>query len=162
MVSSKDVPTPELEPDPEQTDKIRLVHDEVNRQRLALAVRRSNLQTRATVIIGGAGVGLTILGKDNGGWAAWTATGLAVAAAILGVLALEVVNRKGKELGMKAMMEATLSAASAYLAEHRIVYDKIEAHEDDLAGYARRNHMVSAGWAVLAASWVLSTVSLII
>jgi hypothetical protein len=56
------------------------------------------MQTRATVLIGGAGVGLTLVGKSGTGWVAIVSGILAVIAAALAVVLAYDGGRAGVSL----------------------------------------------------------------
>jgi len=140
--------------------RLRLVHDEVDKQRAALSQRIGNLQTRAAILVGGAGVGLTFLGATGTKtcWV-WLAGLLSIIAAFAGVAGIVLVGQKGKEVSLPDLRNSAMVAEDLYSAEWTLVDDKIEAHTSALKAYEWRYRAVWVGFIVLALSWVLATVS---
>jgi len=133
-------------------EQLRLVHDELNRQRSAVTGRHDSMRTRAAILIGGAGVGLTFLANFHSVWLAWTSGILAIVAAGAGVIAL-LVQGVGDDVIVRKLRDNSL-VVDTYSAEWQLVEDKLVALEFDESSLNVKRLAVQFGFALLVLSWI--------
>jgi len=152
---------------------------------------RTSLQTRAAVLAAGAGVGLAFVASTKH-LNCWTfiAGGLSVLAAVIGVVAIEIVNAVGRQIQMGTLWHSAIQkdrpaddAVDAYSAEWHLVENEIKQHvgegqfqqtnpdtkkknnkpyRGDIVGFTRQRWLVTSGYAMLALSWISAFISLCI
>jgi hypothetical protein len=145
-------------------ERLDVVRQEVDIQRGLQATRESSLQTRLAILVGGAGVGLTLMAGGRLNWASVTAGLFALVAASTGVAAMTAVKATGVEVSLAKAWEVLNSAEppDVYSLQYRLVADKITAHECDNGRYRARARAAQAGFAVLVLSWLVGAVSYLI
>jgi hypothetical protein len=148
---------PTTGPAADPLEQLRLVHDELNRQREYVANRHKSMQDRATVLIGAAGVSLGIQVANLPHWILWVVLLPSIASATLG--AISIRGTRSPEIDV-ALLRANVLGIDIYSAEYALVTDKIQAHDFEVVALESRRRLVIAGFGFLAASWIETIVVL--
>lgn len=163
--------------------KIRVVHEELIRQREAISTKQANLQVRGGILIGGAGVGLAFLAATyqssrHLNWEAIVAGVLAIAASAVAVVALEFVNRRthdidipdqweqahGPDFVADDIEETIVSAGIGYLYGRDIIDPAtgMTSHDNgERVGFRHQRYTVTVGYCLLVMAWIFALISLI-
>ena len=130
-------------------ETLRLIHDELNRQRDSLSRRAEAINGRATVLIGSAAItgGVQASGVGNG-WLILAVAATATAA-IFGILA--TLPRMGDELNPK-MVRTKLYYLEPEKAELFLIDHKNDVHAEDEDRLKRRARYLKIGYVALAVS----------
>lgn len=131
-----------------------LLHEEVLRQRESMARKMSNTYTRATILVGAAGV----LGGTSVATGSPTETltialvslGLFAAAAVLGLTALRPLS--GDEVDVEAMISETANYIADDL-KRAIISSNLHAHGEYERSLKRRTKTIVAGFIALSLAW---------
>jgi hypothetical protein len=142
-------------------EQLRVIHGELDKQRALQTARESALQTRLALLVGGAGLGMTLMARAPVGLLSILAGVLALTAAAVGVITMVALKTKGDEVA-PAKLRAQLhlpETPDVYSLEHRLTQDKIAAHQDDQARLRVKSHACQIGFGLLVLSWLLAAIS---
>lgn len=134
-------------------EQLKLIHAEVDRQRAVMSQRRSNMFTRATILVAASGVLTSVLALN---WASpwqFISAAISIMAAGFGVWAMwpRTVIDSDATLNFKARLEA-----DPYSTEYSIVSDNMDALASNMASIEKLGQVVSRGYAVLVLSWLVT------
>jgi hypothetical protein len=133
------------------TEQLKLVHSEVDRQRAAIAARRTGMHTRAAVLVTAAGILASVQTTSwVSGWQI-VSIGLFVAAAIFGLLAMRPMS--GDESHPAALFKESLGL-HPYSIEYRIVEDNVQALNGELEMIKAIALMLRIGYLILGVAWL--------
>lgn len=131
-----------------------LLHDEVLRQRESMARKMSNTYTRATILVGAAGVlgGTSIVAGASAETLAVALLSLALfaAAAVLGLVALRPLS--GDEVDVEALISETAKYTSDDL-KRAIISSNLHAHGEYERSLQRRTRTIVVGFIALSLAW---------
>lgn len=131
-----------------------LLHEEVLRQRESMARKMSSTYTRATILVGAAGVlgGTSITTGATRETLAVALLSLALfaAAAVLGLIALRPLS--GDEVDVEAMIAGTTKYKSDDL-KRAVISSNLHAHEDYERSLSSRTRTIVAGFIALSLAW---------
>ena len=133
-------------------DQLRIAHEELNRQRDAVARRHDSIRTRAAVLVGAAAIGQAFITQHASVWG-WASGLLALLAAVLGVLAL-LVKSVGEDVLVEELRNNAVAGADVYSVEWQLVDDKIKAHRFDENALNLKRLLVLWGFTILVVSWI--------
>jgi len=137
-------------------EQLKLVHGEVDRQRVAINQRMGNMHTRAAILVTASGVYSTVQASD---WASgWQFIGisLSIVAACIGLWSMRPSS------GIDA--NATLAfrerlMAEPYSTEYSIVIDSMDGLKDDLDRIEKSAKLIVAGYGILVLAWLAMPVT---
>jgi hypothetical protein len=133
------------------TEQLELIHDEVDRQRSAIAARRTGMHTRSAVLVTAAGILASVQTTSwVSGWQV-VSIGLFIVAAVLGLVAMRPMT--GEESHPETLFSQSLGM-HPYSIEHRIVKDNIGALNSELSMMKRITRTLRIGYIVLGLAWV--------
>lgn len=136
--------------------ELNLVNAEVDRELASYVQRQSNMQNRATILVGAASVVGAI--QLSEGFAPLNIANLLLsfAAAVLGVLI--VFPRTGDAPSPQRMQKAILDGAPAAKALNRMIRVKLETLDEDEESLKHQGKLAKVGFALLAASILVAAI----
>lgn len=142
-----------VEPDelPQPTEQLELIHKEVDRQRAAIAARRTAFHTRAAVLVTAAGILATILSATLGSGWQFISIGLAVTAAGVGLWTMWPST--GDESDPKGLFKKYLTE-EPYDVEYRIVEDSVNVLSGEMTLLDTIALRLKIGYSILLGVWV--------
>ena len=133
-------------------EQLKILHEELNRQRDTNASRFSNMYLRASILIGASGVQSGIdFSKTRSHWQILSGS-IYLGAAACGFWVMRPV--KGLDGVITKKIKAWLDA-DPYSVEYRIVFDNAEGLEGDLKRLKATAKTLRIGYALLVSSWIV-------
>ena len=133
-------------------EQLKIIHEELNRQRDTNASRFANMYLRASILIGASGVQSGIdFSKTRSHWQILSGF-IYLAAAACGFWVMRPV--KGRDGVITQRIKSWLDA-DPYSVEYRIVFDNAEGLEDDLKRLKATAKNLRIGYALLLCSWIV-------
>lgn len=139
-------------------DQMKLIHDEVNRARLATVSRISGFHTRATILVSASGIYTALQATKHADVLSIAGIALFLASALIGISALWPRGNR-PEPDIAASVETLLAGPSPYRVEQSIMEGNREALIDDMQLAEKIGKRVRWGYAVLVLAWAVSTAS---
>jgi hypothetical protein len=133
------------------TEQLELVHKELDRQRAAIAARRTSMHTRAAVLVTAAGNLATLQTTSlANGWQ-FISVGLSVASAVFGLWAMRPVEGDDSD---PADIFNNYLTNSAYSIERKIVKENLAALDGEMTSLSKIARTITTGYVILFATWV--------
>ncbi|MCH6470691.1 hypothetical protein [Sinomonas terrae] len=157
--AAADESTDEQSSEPEYPeDQMKLIHDEVNRARLATVSRISGFYTRATILVSASGIYTALQATKHVDVLGIAGIALFLAAALIGISALWPRSHR-PEADIAASVDALLAGPSRYRVQEAIMHANREALIDDMQLAEKIGKRVRWGYAVLVLAWAVSSAS---
>lgn len=154
-----DEATDEQSSEPEYPEEqMKLIHDEVNRARLATVSKISGFHTRATILVSASGIYTALQATKHVDVLSIAGLALFLASALIGISALWPRSDR-PEADIAASVDPFLSGSSRYRVQEAIMHGNREALTDDMELAEKIGKRVRWGYAVLVVAWTVSTAS---
>lgn len=132
-------------------EQLELVHKELDRQRAAIAARRTSMHTRAAILVTAAGILATLQTTSMANGWQFINVGLSALAGAFGLWAMRPIEGDDSD---PADIFNNYLKNSAYSIERKIVKENLAALDGEMTSLSKIARTILVGYGILFATWL--------